>query len=57
MLSIDTNILFHAFNEDSPSHAAAFAWLTSNQNEEDVAVVRDYEGMGFRRVWNPLATS
>lgn len=38
MLSIDTNILFHAFNEDSPSHAPAFAWLTSIQNEEDVAV-------------------
>jgi predicted nucleic acid-binding protein len=29
MLSIDTNILFHAFIEDSPSHEAAYAWLTS----------------------------
>jgi predicted nucleic acid-binding protein len=38
MLSIDTYILFHAFNEDSPSHATAFAWLTSIQNEEDVAI-------------------
>ena len=38
MLSIDTNILLHAFNEDSPRHAAAYAWLTSIQREEDVAI-------------------
>ena len=38
MLSIDTNILLHAYNEDSPSHKAAFAWLTSIQRDEDVAI-------------------
>ena len=38
MLSMDTNILLHAFNEDSPRHAAAYAWLTSIQREEDVAI-------------------
>lgn len=38
MFSIDTNILFHAFNEDSPSHEAAYGWLTSIQHEEDVAI-------------------
>ena len=38
MLSIDTNILFHAFNEDSPSHTAAYTWLISIQLEEDVAI-------------------
>ena len=38
MLSIDTNILFHALNEDSPSHASAYAWLTSIQHQEDVAI-------------------
>ena len=38
MLSIDTNILFHAFNEDSPSHSAAYAWITSIQHQEDVAI-------------------
>lgn len=38
MLSVDTNILFHAFNEDSPSHAAAYAWITSIQRDEDVAI-------------------
>jgi toxin-antitoxin system PIN domain toxin len=38
MLSIDTNILLHACNEDSPSHAAAYAWLTSIQQQEDVTI-------------------
>ena len=38
MLSIDTNILLHAFNEDSPHHSAAYAWLTSIQREEGVAI-------------------
>ena len=38
MFSIDTNILFHAFNENSPSHEAAYTWLTSIQHEEDVAL-------------------
>ena len=38
MLSIDTNILLHAFNEDSPSHEAAYGWLTSIQRDENVAI-------------------
>ena len=38
MLSIDTSLLFHAFNEDSPSHAVAYAWLTSLQDNKDVAI-------------------
>ncbi|MDQ3623598.1 MAG: PIN domain-containing protein [Verrucomicrobiota bacterium] len=38
MLSIDTNILLRAFNADSPGHQAAFAWLTSIQRDEDVAI-------------------
>ncbi|MFZ4774113.1 MAG: TA system VapC family ribonuclease toxin [Terrimicrobiaceae bacterium] len=38
MLSIDTNILLHAFNKDSPVHQAAFAWMTSIQRDEDVAI-------------------
>jgi uncharacterized protein len=38
MFSIDTNLLLHAFNEDSPSHSSAYAWLTSIQDEEDVAI-------------------
>ncbi len=38
MLSLDTNILLHAFNEDSPSHANAFRWLSSIQRDEEVAI-------------------
>jgi len=38
MISIDTNILFHGFNEDSPRHAAAHAWLVSIACVEDVAI-------------------
>jgi uncharacterized protein len=38
MLSIDTNILLHAFNADSPQHGAAYAWLQSVQVLEEVAI-------------------
>lgn len=38
MLSIDTNLLLHALNEDSPSHRAAYAWLTSIQRVENVVI-------------------
>lgn len=38
MLSIDTNILLHAFNEDSPSHRAAYAWVASIRRDDDVAI-------------------
>ena len=38
MLSIDSTILLHACNEDSPSHRAAYAWLASIQRLDDVAI-------------------
>lgn len=38
MLSIDTNILLHGFNEDSVKHEAAAQWLESIAQEEDVAI-------------------
>lgn len=38
MLSIDTNLLFHAFNADSPSHQAAYAWLAGIPVEAEVAI-------------------
>jgi toxin-antitoxin system PIN domain toxin len=38
MISIDTNILFYAYNSDSPPHQAAYKWLESIQNREDVAI-------------------
>jgi toxin-antitoxin system PIN domain toxin len=38
MLSMDTNILLYAYNEASPWHDAAFAWMSSIQQNEDVAI-------------------
>jgi uncharacterized protein len=38
MLSIDTNLLFHGFNADSPSHEAAYRWLASVSGQPDVAI-------------------
>ena len=38
MLSIDTNLLFHAVNEDSPSHSIAWRWLNSLQGNDEVAL-------------------
>ena len=38
MLSIDTNLLLHAFNEDSPVHEAAYSWMLSVQGLEEVAI-------------------
>ena len=38
MLSIDSNLLLYAYNNASPWHGAAHAWLTSVQHEEDVAI-------------------
>jgi toxin-antitoxin system PIN domain toxin len=38
MLSMDTNILLYAFNEASPWHDAAFAWMSSIQQNEEVAI-------------------
>lgn len=38
MISIDTNILFYAYNSDSPPHQSAYKWLESIQGREDVAI-------------------
>lgn len=38
MLSVDTNILLYACNAASPWHGAAYAWMTSIQRNEDVAI-------------------
>jgi len=38
MLSIDTNLLLHSLNLDSPSHNKAYDWLTSIQMDEDIAI-------------------
>ena len=38
MLSMDTNLLFHAFNKDSPAHTKAYSWLASIQGIGEVAI-------------------
>jgi toxin-antitoxin system PIN domain toxin len=38
MLSMDTNILLYAYNDASPWHDAALAWMHSIQRDEDVAI-------------------
>lgn len=55
MLSIDTNLLFHGFNEDSPSHARAHAWLTSIAGDEDVAISELILAEFYRLLRNPAA--
>jgi len=61
MLSIDTNILLHAINEDSPSHKAAYAWLTSMQRQEDVSIsefiLAELYGLLRTAPWQPTIVS
>jgi toxin-antitoxin system PIN domain toxin len=38
MISVDTNILLHAYNTDSPEHERAFAFLAGCALREDVAI-------------------
>jgi len=38
MLSIDTNLLFHAFNSGSPLHLRASPWMHSLEAHDDVAI-------------------
>jgi toxin-antitoxin system PIN domain toxin len=53
MLSIDTNILFYAFNADSPEHRAAYRWLSSLQSDEDVAIAEFILAEFYRLLRNP----
>lgn len=57
MLSIDTNILFHAFNEDSPSHEPALAWLRSIAGDEDVAISEFILAEFYRLLRSPTVLS
>jgi len=38
MFSIDTNILLHGFNQDSPQQGAAIRWLESVAKEENIGI-------------------
>ncbi len=70
MLSIDTNLLFHAVAADRPEHRPALAGvayrriydarlaLTLRQHgvtEFATTNTRDFDGFGFTRVFNPLS--
>ncbi|MEO6784797.1 MAG: TA system VapC family ribonuclease toxin [Chthoniobacteraceae bacterium] len=35
---MDTNLLMYAYNEASPFHQAAYDWMSSIQNDDDVAI-------------------
>ncbi len=41
MRSIDTAILLHIFNADSPHHEAAYRWLTSRQDDDAGSILRE----------------
>ena len=38
MISVDTNLLMYAYNQASPHHQAAYAWMSSLLREENVAI-------------------
>ncbi len=54
MISIDTNILFHAFNIDSPLHGRAYEWLASEGGSEQVAISEFVLAELYRLVRNPV---
>jgi toxin-antitoxin system PIN domain toxin len=55
MLSFDTNLLFHAFNEDSPLHRPAMAWLESIRLKEEVVVSEFILAEFYGLLRNPAA--
>jgi predicted nucleic acid-binding protein len=54
VLSVDTNILFHAFNRNSRDHANAYAWLDSVRNRDDVAISELILAELYRLLRNPV---
>jgi len=54
MISIDTNILFHAFNADSPLNRRAYEWLAALGGSEDVAISEFVLAELYRLVRNPV---
>jgi predicted nucleic acid-binding protein len=55
MISIDTNILFHAFNADSPLNGRAYDWLASQGDSERVAISEFVLAELYRLVRNPIS--
>ena len=54
MVAIDTNILFHAFNSDSPSHEKAWEWVSGLSAREDVVISEFILAELYRLVRNPV---
>lgn len=58
MISIDTNLLLYSLNPDSIWHAAAVSFLRQNLGVPTLQIaitdIKDFEGWGFEKVWNPL---
>ena len=54
MISIDTNILFHAFNADSPLNGRAYDWLADRGDSEHVAISEFVLAELYRLVRNPV---
>ena len=55
MISIDTNLLFHAFNVDSPLHQKAYGWLVSISGDENVVLSEFILAELYCLVRNPVA--
>jgi toxin-antitoxin system PIN domain toxin len=56
MLSIDTNLLFHAFAADRPEHGAALAWLTPLHASSDVVLSEFVLVEFYRLLRNPVVS-
>ena len=54
MISIDTNLLFHAFNVDSPLHQKAYDWLVSISSDENVVLSEFILAELYCLVRNPI---
>ena len=53
MTSVDTNLLFYAYNVAAPQHEAAFAWMSELQREDNVAISELVLAELYRRLRNP----
>lgn len=54
MLSIDTNVLFHATQPDSPSHALAYAWVAAQAERHDIVLSELMLAELYRLLRNPV---
>lgn len=54
MTAIDTNILFHAFNADSPLNGKAYEWLAEQGDSERMAISEFVLAELYRLVRNPI---